>query len=69
MLLENQVDLPNANFETPNPKISSLGQTLKVRIDSVVRIPSMLSQTYAIISSKRYDQIKDTHTLDCCLTG
>lgn len=25
MMLENQVNLPNANFETPNPKISSLG--------------------------------------------
>ena len=38
MMLENRVILPNANFETPNPKISSLGQTLKVRIDSVIWI-------------------------------
>ena len=43
MMLENQVILPNANFETPNPKISSLGQTLKVRTDSVAWIPYLLS--------------------------
>lgn len=39
MMLENQVILPNANFETPNPKISSLGQTLKVRIASDTWLP------------------------------
>lgn len=39
MMLENRVILPNANFETPNPKISSLGQTLKVRIDSDTWLP------------------------------
>ena len=39
MMLENQVILPNANFETPNPKISSLGQTLKVGVTSVACIP------------------------------
>lgn len=33
MMLENRVVLPNSNFEIPNPKISPLGQTLKVRID------------------------------------
>ena len=38
MMLENQVILPNANFETPNPKISALGQTLKVCIVLVVWI-------------------------------
>ncbi|KAL8832103.1 MAG: hypothetical protein Q9191_000460 [Dirinaria sp. TL-2023a] len=30
MMLENRMILPNANFETPNPKISSLEQILKV---------------------------------------
>ena len=39
MMLENRVILPNANFETPNPKISSLGQTLKVRVDSDTWLP------------------------------
>ena len=33
MMLEKHVILPSANFETPNPKITSLGKTLKVRID------------------------------------
>ncbi len=30
MMLEKRVILPNANFETPNPKIPSLDKTLKV---------------------------------------
>ena len=34
MMLENQVILPSANFQKPNPKIISLGQNLKVGVDS-----------------------------------
>lgn len=32
MMLEKRIILPNANFENPNPKISSLGKTMKVCI-------------------------------------
>lgn len=32
MMLEKHIILPNANFETPNPKITSLGKTMKVCI-------------------------------------
>lgn len=32
MMLEKRIILPNANFKTPNPKITSLGKTMKVCI-------------------------------------
>ena len=46
MMLEKHVILPNANFETPNPKISSLGKTLKVRTDYFALISPILSYRY-----------------------
>ncbi len=50
MMLDKRVILPNANFNTPNPKIPSLGKTLKVSIHAVFLAVCMMSFAVTIKS-------------------
>lgn len=48
MMLEKRIILPNANFEIPNPKITSLGKTMKVCIFIMYLLKAYIMRYYRI---------------------